>query len=856
MGGRAPESPIRCTRRILCALLFCLAWTLLNAPISLAAPRQAALTADIPAQPLADALEAFARQTGLQFGYVSGVVSSQKSHRVPAGMPAAEALAQLLEGTGLQFEFMTARSVHIFVARPAPTPLAPQRALTATDEVVVTALGDRKSNDRMPIAMSVWTSETLQATGVTDLADVAAHTPGVYFYHISELGAGIRTDLTMRGLSSDIHSSNSGIYVDDVPIHIRDASASSFGPVAPATFDMDRVEVLYGPQGTLGGDAAASGAIRFFTTQPSLTDWSAAVRAVGATTAHGGTDGQFGAAFGGPIVPRVAGVRVSLWTQSDGGYVDRVNPFDGTVVDRNANHLSTGNARAALTLAPTGSVLITPSLSFHEVRLHDSPIFYDYLSEPGAGVLRNGKLVRQPLDDRFYLGSLKAIVEFARTRLTSVTAYTRRAVSGVADTTNEIGANRGGWGNPLGPEYPVSYRNAVPTTLADVQTSLSQEFRLASRDAGSPVTWLAGAWFARSIESESAVTAAVDPGVAHLYDGASRTRATTTQADAFGDIDVRVAARLHAGAGVRVSQTQVQMASFATGPLTQGAPATVVGDLHSTPVTPRFTVTYTPEGYGLLYLSIAEGYRLGGVNLTQHVGCADPYPLTYRPDRVWSYELGGKTRSNDGVAQINAAVFHLAWKDIQQLGVTRTCADVFTTNASTAASDGFDLSATLGAFERVQLGAAVEYADARYTHTVRYSQGFVVHAGDALGLAPYVAPPWSGSAWIDATVWQTARWAAGIRLDGIVNSHNPGPFYTQDPANREYAPSWVSDPAIALVNCRARLSWSSWEISAFVNNVLDSQPMLGHKSDTRTSNLFYASTFRPRTIGLTASLRF
>jgi outer membrane receptor protein involved in Fe transport len=603
----------------------------------------------------------------------------------------------------------------------------------------------------------------------------------------------------------------------------------------------------------MGGDAAEAGAVRFVNRQPSLTDWSGLVSGAAAVTEHGAPDYQLGAAVGGPIVPDVAGLRVSAWGQGEGGYVDRVDPFNGTVLDANANHTSSSSARLALTLAPADSVRITPSAIRQEIDLHDSPVFYDYLSNPGAGIFRNGKLLRQPWDDTLYLGSVSASVDFARFRLTSTTAYTRRTVYAVNDMTNVTGLGIG----PLGPAYPTSYLDAVPTTLNDKQTQLSQEIRLSSSEPNAPLTWLVGTWLAHAVNGETTTTSPVNPDLASTLDGFSWISASTIETDLFGQLDVRITDRLRGSAGVRISHDRFETTAVQSGPLNNGAPPSFNGQSSSTPVAPRFGLTYTPEDYGVLYLSVAKGYRLGGVNIAQPGVCNGPFPPTYGGDYMWNYEAGAKVRPADGSLQVDAAIFHLVFHNMQNYAVT-DCGMFYLTNAGTAASDGFDLSMRYDALAHLQLGAAVEYADARFTQTVSLPGYVTISEGDALGVAPHAAPPWSGTAWINAILSPTQRPQASVRVSGVFRSHNPGPFYTDNPASGAYAPGWRSDPATTLVNLSAQLTWSSFELSAFVYNLFDSHPLLSHMTDAPNpaDTLYYDLTFRPRTYGVALTLRF
>jgi outer membrane receptor protein involved in Fe transport len=819
------------------------------------------LTADIPEQPLAEALAAYTRQTGLQLVYISKIAQGKTSRGAPAGSAPRAALSRLLEGTGLTFEFLNERSVRIFAApsasssQPSPSHGSAAQTTEAAEEVVVTAFARRQSADRVPVTVSVWTPEKMEAGGVSRLDELAEQTPGVYFMQASRIGPGIETYLFVRGLNGIPGGGNVGVYIDDVPIYLH-CGCSTWGDLLPFTFDLDRVEVLYGPQSTLGGDAAEAGAVRFINRQPSLSGWSGFATSSFAGTEHGAPDYQVGGALGGPVVADMLGFRASVWWQGEGGYVSRVDPFNGAVLEVNSNRTASSSARLAFTLAPDDGVRITPAFLRQTANLHDSPAFYDGLSDPRAGLLLNGKLLRQPSEDTFYLASLTATLDLRWAQLTSITAYTHRVMYTLDDTSNLFGQVIGGWGNPLGHAYPLSYLDEVPSTFNDRWSQASQELRATSSQSDASVNWLLGTWLARSALTESDLTSPLDTKLVGTVAGYSSISSWLTQAAAFGQIDVRITDRLRGSAGVRVSHDQYQNTALQSGALYSGAPSDYSNERSATTAAPSFALTYTPADYGVFYLSLAKGYRLGGINLPPYSGCGQQYSPAYGADNMWSYEAGAKSRTAGGELQLDIAVFHVVFNNIQQV-VYPQCGQSYVTNAGAAASDGFDLSMRFDPLARLQVGAAVEYANARYTESITLPTSYSISAGDALGVAPHVAPPWSGSSWIEAILSAPARQPqATVRLSAIVRSHNPGPFYTDDPSGGSYAPGWRSDPATAELSLRAQLSWPSVELSAFVRNLLNAQPLLSHMSDTTRADLYYDETFRPRTYGAAVTVRF
>jgi outer membrane receptor protein involved in Fe transport len=248
-------------------------------------------------------------------------------------------------------------------------------------EVVVTATRSAEVLSRVPISVAAYTQEQMDQQGVRQFSDVVALTPGVSF-NTDAFGG---NDVSIRGIRSNAGAATTGIYIDDVPIQQRQLVAN--GSVFPAIFDLERVEVLRGPQGTLFGSGSQGGTIRFIQPQPSLNDYSGYARLEGAISPKHDNSYEGGVAMGGPIIQDKLGFRASAYYRYDGGWIDKV-PGVLTVVDRTgasrANSISftpTGKGetdynwtktlalRGALKMAPTENFSITPSVFYQRVKL-------------------------------------------------------------------------------------------------------------------------------------------------------------------------------------------------------------------------------------------------------------------------------------------------------------------------------------------------------------------------------------------------------------------------------------------------------------------------------------------------------
>ena len=848
----------------LCAL--CL--LLVNRTFALAtddAPPERAMPMAITAQPLPQALAAFSASTHLQLVYVSQLALGKVSQAVPAGLPATTSLSHLLEGTGVDFLFLNDRTVKLFeqprAARaPAPTP-SPGRESTGSgpaaaeslDEVVVSAMKRDEILSSVPMSITVLSPEDLDASGIEGITGIAAVTTGIEYDFSSQYGPGILSNIAIRGISADKGDATTGIYIDDTPIQ---TPHTVFGNAYPVTFDLAQVEVLRGPQGVLFGRGAEGGAIRFITNEPSTTTVTQLYRSEVSTTDHGGTNVEIGAAAGGPLVAGVVGARVSAWYRNDGGYVNRIDPLTGAVVDADANRSVSRAFRLSVVFEPNDALRIMPSFSHQSINLHDTPAFYAEPPSTRAGIPDNGKLLRQPAVEGLNVGSLTVVDRLGTANLTAITSYVDRNATATVDTTNVAGiVYFGGFGNPLGPAFPTSYADAVPTLLTLHQIQLSQEVRLASMDSAARIKWLGGFFYSKlrqdSAQDTYLIAAPEEPGI--LNDQYN----TIAEASAFGQTRWSLNSYWNLGAGVRVGWLDSHGSTHATGFANAGAaPSSQINEHERLPPTPRFDLSYQPDSRNLFYAAIAKGFRAGGSG-GQVVRCGSTStPSDFAPDSVWSFEVGAKNQLFDRRLHLDASLFDIHWNGIQER-VQDSCGNSFTTNAGAARSTGFDLGADALMTDRFQMAAAVGYLDVRYTRTLRTADGqIIVERGTVVGGVPSVPSPWSG------TVSARYEWplagitAAYLRAEEIVHSHNPGPFSELETKSPSYDPRLTADPATYLLNLQLGLTRPGVNVRIFVNNVTNAQPMLQSYADAPGSALVYAYTLRPRTVGLMGNWTF
>jgi outer membrane receptor protein involved in Fe transport len=382
---------------------------------------------DIPAQRADEALQEFARQAGRQilFPYAEAI-----KHQAPAlrgRYTEREALQLLARAAGLAVAINDERTIALVVdkgpipalvdrilgrnrpvlARPAEA--APVMAeVELLDEIIVTA--NRKSDllGRVPLSISAVTQHAMDQTGVENLQDLSRTVISLAFRRNNNEG---NPNVAIRGIASQLGAPTTGIYLDDTPLQKRDnpGSASGNGTPFPQLFDLERVEVLRGPQGTLYGSSAEGGAVRFITPAPSLTKESVYAKAQASKTEGGGWSWETGVALGGPIVKDKLGFRASVFRRHTGGYIDEVSLYDSHTVAPDVNSGDGFSTRVAVTWAPTANLKLTPAFYYSEDRVRAQDIFWEtipaYTVNSGtftnAGVV-NG--VRFDFPDRAFTG--------------------------------------------------------------------------------------------------------------------------------------------------------------------------------------------------------------------------------------------------------------------------------------------------------------------------------------------------------------------------------------------------------------------------------------------------------------------
>jgi iron complex outermembrane receptor protein len=712
-------------------------------------------------------------------------------------------------------------------ATPAGAP-AVSGSASEVGEVIVTATRRNELIHDVPSAVSAISGQTLQNLKANGLADFAAFTPGVSFQSTSP-GT---NQVVIRGITTGTQLNSAiGLYIDDVPI----GSSTPFGAGAQALdiglFDLQRVEVLSGPQGTLFGANALGGTLRYITETPSLSGFSGQVEAEGESIAHGAGGGAVRAEINAPLGDKVA-LRLDGVAEDDPGYVD--DPDHGRR-DLGDNRVLHGRASVLFDISPDLSVQLNGFAMQSKSNGFAVSMRDPVTRAPTGGAYDQSFASAQPSDADLYLGSAVIHWDLKWARLTSVTAYQEtdnHSTSDLAVAYNAI----------LGTDLP--YVLAVDSESKRV----TQEVRLTSPDQRA-FEWVAGAFYSSedTYQSDTIRNNADPKGLLFgLPIGQFSLPSTARDFALFGDVTQHFGPKVDVTLGVRQTWDDQVFSSSGLGavvnPFAPTTPVASRGTSGESVQTYLFDARYRPTDATMLYGRIASGYRPGGPNLQTGVGTGNQ---TFSADKVWNYEAGLKqTLSARGF--LNLSVYHIDWTNIQQVrnigGVNQLV------NAGNARVDGAEATLSYRLLAGLNLLATAAYTDAQLT-TPAALLG-LSQSGARLPLSPKVSSALAVNYSFDLPDAVHGNLNLAVRQVGDRNSSYPGS--TVD-FNYRLAAYTVVDASLNLT------SHAGWYVNPYIKNIFDERGEVS--ADTATNQFIPGAPVpvtltQPRTVGVVVGRRF
>lgn len=672
---------------------------------------------------------------------------------------------------------------------PAMAQTAADEAASAdTDDIVVTA---RKREERaidVPIALNVVSGEALEQRGARNLSDFIQEAPGVGVY---DMGNGI-SKITIRGISTSLGANENGYYLDDLPF------TGVTVPLSPdvRAWDLERVEILRGPQGTLFGEGSMGGTIRILTRGADLDNWEARGSGFGSDTRGGGTNAGIKGVFNAPIIPGVLAVRVAGTHEHFDGWID-----DGVTGARNVNDQEFNTFRAKVRFDPTERLSFTGSYW----------LFNSSFPSGGSSATDDGKVpltgaLTSKAKYRLYNGTAR--YDFGGAELFYGYSHSKFALP-------QAGPLLGG------------------TLIATIDVKVdAHELRLASTGNG-PLQWTVGGYLRNARRADGVEFALL--GIDNVDFTRSKAKAAFGEATyTFEGVPIDITA------GVRYYEEKLGGYEINAGLVT-----TDQGDTYKS-VNPRVSIAWHPQENATIYASAAKGFRAGQLQPTVSVALGQAFGIDLPPalaqDSIWTYEIGGKAELFDRKLTIEGAVYYSNWKDVTVRIPIATTGFNGLINSNGTHTKGAELSIVARPTRELTLSASAGYVDATYNGAVPGTG--IVDGNPVDDVAKFTA-----NASIDYRAVISDDVSATARIG----------WQHASPRRFTSFPGYLPGDATDRIDARIGLDFAMYSLALFADNLTNEhgatsfrtvQPLGPGVSDIS------ANRFRPRTIGIEASFRF
>jgi iron complex outermembrane receptor protein len=751
-----------------------------------------------------------------------------------------------------------------------------QRDESVNDEnsqaIIVTAQKRAQVLLDVPGSVTVVGGETLDRQQAKSFQDYVSLVPG---FSINGSTAGV-TRITLRGANTGGVASTVAIFMDDVPFGSSTGLANGSilsGDFDP--FDLNRIEVLRGPQGTLYGASSFGGVLRYITNAPKLNKFEVRGQAGIENTAHGGLGYNAAAVINAPLGDKAA-VRVDGFYRKDHGYVDSVgnnpilNELTGeeigrSLVAKDINDRKSYGGRASLLFAPTEDVSIRLTAFAQNLNSGASDTFEvdsDTL-KPLYGGFVQSRYQPEPTRIKYRVYSGTADWDLGFASLTSVTSYSTFKeklqtdatflLGGLVNLLANLGPDVGVIGLPpsfIIADTPVTRPLGVELFQATATNKFTQELRLASPNNDS-LEWLIGGFYTHeksAIDPQNYFatefgTDTIAPDVhqiAHIF-----LHSKYDEYAAFGNATWHITPRADLTVGGRLAHNKQRADLLIDSDLLGSAAGT---NLHSSESVFTYSVAprYELSKHASIYARVASGYRPGGPNVIP-AGAPPGVPQTYGADRLTNWEVGIKAEAPDAhLWSVELAAYHINWKDIQLFEIVNQTG--INANGGKATVNGLEFSGALRPVRGLTLATNGAYTDGKLKDDTPPETGGL--KGDRL---PWV-PKWSGAIHADY------EFPVGVGTDGFVGASVSYTGRRNAEFNQRHADgSLVRIPSYTEVDVRGGVNVGQFTVEAFARNLFDKRGItdaFGFDGSTFPAGAAAAAVIRPRTIGLTLTANF
>jgi iron complex outermembrane recepter protein len=749
------------------------------------------------------------------------------------------------------------------------------------EEIIVTAEKRESTIETTSISITAVSGDDIVNRGFTDLASLMQTVPGV---SIRTSGPGM-TEFEMRGVASNGGNSPTvGFYFDDTSLTAAAATNEGKIVISPDLYDLNRVEVLRGPQGTLYGSGSMGGTIKVVPNAPNPELFEASAEAKFADTDHGGFDHGENAMVNLPFWAGKAALRIVGSYSDDAGWIDRVViapgqfPLPSGLVTtptasyytvrgnvlaapiaaeyHDVNDVEKSTVRVAAVLKPIDGLTITPSYFYQKLNSGGLP-YID--STPGTDAFYQPFDTPERYHDEFRLEALSVKYRTDLFEISSATAYWSRHEPLVQDTAESwttalladgIGiTGYGPGGGNLGKSYAEENNESHQTT---------EELRVSSV-GDTRLKWLIGYFYSDFISPWNIIfpsqSGASNPDIGTNNLFSYYTPFKILQQSVFGEATFNITEPFSITVGARRYHYDAPVYLDQYGGLTPTVVAATTPSAQG--VTPKATLSYQFDKDLLVYATAAKGFRPGGgtgpvptegpescekqlqLEYNSHGGYVAG-PIAFNSDWVWSYELGEKWRSSDNRISVNAAGYFESWIGVQQVNPL-SCGYVYTANAGNAHVYG-------GEFE---VNAVVVH-DLQATGNLTYSHSTLVSSNlvdspFSPGAEIQQVPKWSGTVGLSYRHDIAEQLALTARAESTyVGSRTDATFYINNL------------PSYDLTNLRAGVDGGRWSAVLFINNVADKRALLNNitQDANNLGDLNRVAVSQPRTTGIDLNYKF
>jgi iron complex outermembrane recepter protein len=724
----------------------------------------------------------------------------------------------------------------------APTTAAKSGQVATMPAVLVTANRRLEKANEVAGSVNVLTGAQLEQRGITSIDEVAGYVPG---FQVTGDSPGLKRQ-SIRGITTGSLQigASVAIYQDEQPISV--SSSVGGGAVNAADIDpldLERIEVLKGPQGSLYGAAALGGLVKYVTVQPDLKHFEGRAE-TGYTSGRGSGGPTARLAVNLPIKQDLLAVRVTAYTRKDPGYVE-----DTLRGQNNLNAFTNEGGRLSALLKPSAGFDAKLVLDTQTLKSDDAAVpQYDATTlRPVYGNYGAQRVFAQPIKNSFDRYALTMNYDLGFANLLSVTSYARIHNKFVLDVTDYLkyfdSASVAGYA-----AYGVPVQSLNPTggTLNEdaVTTKKVQELRLTSPGSGK-LQWLAGVFLQEettrnpiqynfysgtNLSTPSAQFANLLAG-AKMREAAAYANATYRFTDSF---DLQAGARY-------TSLKQDYSAQQQTYSYASGGPGPVSNDMGNSKekqttwlISPRLALSRDQ----MVYFRAASGYRPGGPNLPAF-GVTHP---PFRSDSIINYEVGYKAVLPDAKLDLSATLFRIDWKDIQVTVIDPVTFVGYYGNGGKARSQGLELEAGWHPISGLRLSSSLSLMEAKLTEDVPPVFGL---SGDNIPFTPKM----TGSLAADYS-WDLGQGRISVgaswRYVGkqhVVFSHQPVAGLVPTLTAPEL-------PAYQLLDLRTSYNWDRWTLSLFVKNALNERAPINYNATLIAPNIT-TGVAGPASIGVT-----